>query len=157
MPSHMKMKISKGLFQIFRKAISALASLNLKSTTAGAKRHAVIMHADVVGSTDLVRNDIDLAHVSMQSLYTRLSRIARAWNGKPMELRGDAAVLEFPTAREAVMVGDRQYDIWGAQQHDLATIGVAYGYGARAELEEAGADIVCDDVAAVHDALQSYL
>ena len=40
----------------------------------------------------------------------------------------------------AVMVGDREYDIYGAHEHGIAAIGVLYGYGSREELENAGAD-----------------
>lgn len=39
----------------------------------------------------------------------------------------------------AVMVGDRQYDVAGAEEHSLPCIGVLYGYGSREELLEAGA------------------
>lgn len=45
-----------------------------------------------------------------------------------------------------VMVGDRKYDIEGARQLGLDTIGVTYGYGSRKELEEAGADRIVDSV-----------
>ena len=40
----------------------------------------------------------------------------------------------------AVMVGDRRFDIAGAHVNRLRAIGVLWGYGGRAELEEAGAD-----------------
>ena len=38
------------------------------------------------------------------------------------------------------MVGDRRYDITGAHANELRAIGVLWGYGTRAELEQAGAD-----------------
>ncbi|MDO4438811.1 MAG: HAD hydrolase-like protein [Eubacteriales bacterium] len=44
----------------------------------------------------------------------------------------------------AVMVGDRAYDIVSAKALGLQTIGVTYGYGTREELEEAGADYIAD-------------
>ena len=40
---------------------------------------------------------------------------------------------------QAVMVGDRSYDIIGAAQNRLPAVGVLYGYGSREELEAAGA------------------
>jgi len=44
------------------------------------------------------------------------------------------------TARStAVMVGDREFDILGAQQVGLDSIGVLYGFGSPAELSSAGA------------------
>lgn len=46
-----------------------------------------------------------------------------------------------------VMVGDREYDIFGAEEMGLGSIGVLYGYGGREELEAAGADHIVDSVA----------
>ena len=45
--------------------------------------------------------------------------------------------VEAPAA--AVMVGDREYDIWGARKQGLDSIGVLYGYGGQTELQTAGA------------------
>lgn len=47
---------------------------------------------------------------------------------------------------EAVMVGDREYDIIGAKQNGLASVGVLYGYGSREELENAGAECIAETV-----------
>ncbi|MBQ9860127.1 MAG: HAD hydrolase-like protein [Clostridia bacterium] len=44
------------------------------------------------------------------------------------------------TADNAVMVGDRKYDIEGAHACGLPAVGVLYGYGDRAELETVCAD-----------------
>ena len=60
-------------------------------------------------------------------------------------------------ASRSVMVGDRRFDIEGGQQHDLATIGVTYGFGDRAELEQAGADMICDSVEELGAALRNFL
>ena len=51
---------------------------------------------------------------------------------------------------EAIMIGDREHDIFGAKKCGLASMGVLYGYGDRAELETAGADYIAaspDEVA----------
>jgi len=51
-----------------------------------------------------------------------------------------AAVLseiENPELDSILMVGDRKFDILGAKENKIAVIGVAYGYGGHAELEEA--------------------
>lgn len=45
--------------------------------------------------------------------------------------------------RETTMVGDRKHDIIGARNNGMRAIGVLYGYGSEAELEEAGADLLC--------------
>ena len=46
---------------------------------------------------------------------------------------------------KAIMIGDRKYDILGAKKLCMKSIGVLYGYGSRAELEEAGADFIASD------------
>lgn len=43
---------------------------------------------------------------------------------------------------EAVMVGDRRFDMEGAGKAGIKSIGVLYGYGSREELVSAGADYV---------------
>ena len=42
------------------------------------------------------------------------------------------------------MVGDRCYDIEGANREGIRAIGVLYGYGSKEELEEAGADGIAE-------------
>jgi phosphoglycolate phosphatase len=50
---------------------------------------------------------------------------------------------------ESVMIGDREHDIIAARRNGLRAVGVAYGYGSRAELTIAGADFICDSPAEV--------
>lgn len=47
---------------------------------------------------------------------------------------------------KTAMVGDRRFDIEGARAFGLTGIGVAFGYAAENELEEAGADYIADTV-----------
>ena len=42
-------------------------------------------------------------------------------------------------AENAVMVGDTKFDVLGAAAHNIPTVGVAWGYGEVAEMEQAGA------------------
>lgn len=49
----------------------------------------------------------------------------------------------------AVMIGDREYDIFGAKAVGMDSIGVTYGYGSRKELENAGATYISDSVDAI--------
>ena len=48
--------------------------------------------------------------------------------------------------KETVMVGDRKYDVIGAAENGIPCIGVLYGYGSRAELQEAGATALAADL-----------
>ena len=47
---------------------------------------------------------------------------------------------------QAIMIGDREHDIIGAKEMGLSSIGVLFGYGSRAELEEAGADFIVSTI-----------
>lgn len=46
----------------------------------------------------------------------------------------------------AIMIGDRHFDIHGAQHFGLDSVGVTYGFSEEGELEEAGATYVVDTV-----------
>ena len=63
---------------------------------------AAILHIDIVGSTRLVEKDLDLAHHQIRQLYARLCRVSQAHRGIVRELRGDAAVVEFAAAEDAI-------------------------------------------------------
>lgn len=70
-----------------------------------------------------------------ESRPTKASVIAYLWE-------------KFPDicAENALMIGDRKYDVEGAKQHGLPSIGVLYGYGSREELTQAGATAVASDL-----------
>ena len=46
--------------------------------------------------------------------------------------------------RDAVMIGDRKYDMEAAKKLGLTAIGALYGYGTREELLQAGADFIAE-------------
>lgn len=48
--------------------------------------------------------------------------------------------------RHVVMVGDREYDIKGAQEVGVDSVGVLFGYGDYEELSKAGADYLARDI-----------
>ncbi len=66
------------------------------------RKLAVILHADVVGSTALVQRNESLAHARIQDAFRRFSLTIQAYNGVTQELRGDALVAEFARASDAV-------------------------------------------------------
>lgn len=47
-------------------------------------------------------------------------------------------------AKECIMIGDRFYDIDGANSNHISSIGVLYGYGTKEELEKAGATYIVE-------------
>lgn len=46
------------------------------------------------------------------------------------------------SGRQAVMIGDRQYDIWAAKKNKVDCIAVLFGYGSLEEFEREGADFI---------------
>ncbi len=50
------------------------------------------------------------------------------------------------TSAGAIMIGDREHDIFGAKENNLPSIGVLYGYGSEEELRSAGADYIAETV-----------
>ncbi|MCI8553789.1 MAG: HAD family hydrolase [Clostridiales bacterium] len=89
-----------------------------------------------------------LEHFQLSSYFTYIS--GSFLDGRRSDKREVVLhALEHGHVQErsrAVMVGDREYDVFGAAGAGVDCIGVAYGYGSRAELEEAGATVVSDTV-----------
>jgi phosphoglycolate phosphatase len=56
---------------------------------------------------------------------------------------------------EALMVGDRKYDVIGAKQCDVTSVSVAYGYAEPGELKNANSDYIVDDIAGLTELLQN--
>jgi len=63
---------------------------------------AVILHADVAGSTQLVQQDEQLAHERIQDAFRRFGSTIEQYQGRVRELRGDALLAEFERASDAV-------------------------------------------------------
>ncbi len=66
---------------------------------------AVILHADVVGSTVLVQYDETVAHQRIQDSFRPFSETIEAYGGVTHEIRGEALVAEFDRASDAVCTG----------------------------------------------------
>jgi adenylate cyclase len=66
------------------------------------RKLAVILHADVVGSTELVQRDESVSHERIQGSFRRFSETIKAYGGITQEIRGDALVAEFARASDAV-------------------------------------------------------
>ena len=66
------------------------------------RKLAVLLHADVVDSTNLVRINETLAHQRIRDIFRRFSETIAAHGGVAHEIRGDALVAEFSRASDAV-------------------------------------------------------
>lgn len=63
------------------------------------------------------------------------------------------ASQQIDGSRRLLMIGDRKYDVLGAAELGIPTLGVSYGYGSEDELYLAGAIDVVPDVAALKEFL----
>ncbi|MDJ0778780.1 MAG: tetratricopeptide repeat protein [Gammaproteobacteria bacterium] len=66
------------------------------------RKLAVLLHADIVGSTALVQKDESLAHARMQAAFRSFADAIAEHGGSTQEIRGDALVAEFARASDAV-------------------------------------------------------
>jgi adenylate cyclase len=110
---------------------------------------AVILHADVAGSTELVQQDEHLAHERMQGSFHRFGVTIAKYNGQVRELRGDALLAEFERASDAVTAAIafqvNQFD-YNAQLNDhlqpKVRVGIAMGEVVIADATVTGAGVV---------------
>ena len=72
------------------------------ATKDSSRELAVILHADVMGSTDLVRINETLAHDRIRDAFRRFGDVIRSYGGRIHEVRGDALLATFPRASDAV-------------------------------------------------------
>jgi TolB-like protein len=77
---------------------------------------AVLLHADVVDSTALVREDEARAHRRIRDCFERFAEIIGAHDGAAREIRGDALVAEFSRASDALSAA------WSFQQANMALV-----------------------------------
>jgi len=66
------------------------------------RKLAVILHADVVGSTQLVHKNETLAHQRIVNAFQRFASEIDKFDGEVHEIRGDALLAVFPRVSDAV-------------------------------------------------------
>ncbi|UUV17834.1 HAD family hydrolase [Fusobacteria bacterium ZRK30] len=54
--------------------------------------------------------------------------------------------LKIKNLKETIMIGDRKYDVIGAEKNNIDSIGVLYGYGSLEELEAASPTYIVDSI-----------
>ncbi len=113
------------------------------------RKLAVIVHADVAGSTALVQRDETLAHKRINAAFQRFSSIIQDYDGTVHEIRGDALVAGFARASDAVCAALRfqQSDTEHNAQLDddivpVVRIGIALGEEVFADDTVTGAGVV---------------
>ena len=77
--------------------------------------------------------------------------------GKPDAIEKAIRMTGCADRNEIVMVGDRRYDVIGAKQCGVGSIGVTYGYGSRMELEYEWPDCIVDNPTELRNVLIGQL
>jgi len=141
------------------------------------RKLAVILHADVVGSTMLVQQNETLAHERIQDVFSRFSETINLYSGTTRELRGDAILAEFDRASDAVSAAlsfqNSNRDFNSSLNDDIQPrlrIGVSLGEVIIADNTITGAGVVLAQrveqladpdglciTAALHEALPKYM
>lgn len=89
-----------------------------------------------------------LAHFDLEKYFTFVAGSTmdetRTKKSEVIRYALDSCSLEADDS--VIMVGDREHDIFGAKEIGIASIGVLFGYGTRAELEQAGATHIAERV-----------
>ncbi len=113
------------------------------------RKLAVILHADIVGSTALVRRDETLAHARIHDAFRRFSEAIDAYGGTVHEVRGDALVAEFSRASDAVSAAlqfqqaDSEHNArLGDEIVPWARVGIALGEEVIADATVTGSGVV---------------
>ncbi len=105
--------------------------------------HEAGVHVALATSKPLWLAQDILAYFGMDMLFDRVvgEESGAAQLGKP-ELIRRALPDKY---RRAAMVGDRRFDMAGAQANDIEGVGVSYGCGTEEELLDAGATVIVPD------------
>lgn len=86
-----------------------------------------------------------IEHVGVASYFDAIVGPGREMNSpSKKELITKALGIAGSDGSDAIMIGDRKFDIEGACGAGIDSIGVLYGYGSREELEAAGSTYIVD-------------
>lgn len=111
----------------------------------------------LVSSKPQVFTERILEHFELSQYFTLI--LGSELNGervKKAELIAEALKRLGANASEAIMIGDRKYDIAGAAANGVLSIGTMYGYGGQMELMDAGADHIVSTIKTLTDRLLRF-
>lgn len=100
-----------------------------------------------LGTATAKRTDIARAILEAHQLASFFAVVNGLGDDHPTKAETLAQTLELmggPDPADAVMVGDRGSDVAAGLAVGTRTVGVLWGYGSRAELEDAGADVLLE-------------
>ena len=92
-----------------------------------------------------------VVHYGIRDFFTDVCGASPDGSGgdKAAVIRSALEVCGETDLSQALMIGDRFYDIEGAKTVGIDSVGVLYGYGSRPELEKAGATYIVSNAAEI--------
>ncbi len=95
-----------------------------------------------------------LEHFGLAKYFTRICG-AGSDRLRSTKAQVIAYLMEETGVRDAIMVGDTEYDVLGAREFGIPTIGVSWGFGEVAELQAAGAAAIAHTMDQLFDLLMN--
>lgn len=104
---------------------------------------------DIVDHFDILKyfEDVIGPDLSDRS-YTKVELVERAINAAHEKFDAEGSSVD---KKDYIMIGDRYYDIDGANGNSIDSIAVLYGYGNREEFEKAGATYIIEKACEIAD------
>ncbi len=123
--------------QVFTGIPELLASLNNKGHELG-----------VATSKPTIYSEKILEHFRLDNYFKVIvgSNLDGSRVAKNEIIEAALEALRVKQLDKVVMVGDRKHDIMGANKNNIDSIGVLFGYGSKAEFQEAGATYIVNTV-----------
>ena len=130
-------ELYKGIDELLEKLCTAKKQLIVATSKPTAFAERILAHFKIAHYFDFVSG----------------SELDNTRTDKGEVIRYGLEQLKILDTSQALMVGDREHDIAGAKKAGLTSVGVLYGYGSYAELHNAGADYIVQDLAGLENVL----
>lgn len=97
-----------------------------------------------------------LQYKNMENLFDEVSAVTPENSKEPKSeiIKRCLTNMECTEFSRALMVGDRCFDIDGARQIGIDSVGVLYGYGSKEEFEECGATYIVENCKEIEQLVQ---
>ena len=107
-------------------------------------RDAGVLLAVASSKPELYVEEI-IRHFGLESCFTGIygASMDETRNRKEEVILHALSKLQVEDRSKVLMVGDRNYDIFGARNCGIPALSVLYGYGSEEELKAAGAERIC--------------
>lgn len=98
-----------------------------------------------------------LEHFKIQQYFLAIvgSELDGRRSAKKEVIKEAMEQLQIDEKNKIVMVGDRKFDVEGAKENGIQSIGVSYGYATAMELENAGAEYIVSSIQELENIITS--